>query len=180
KRDRVVVEFDDIDFLAAQLADDRLDARALHAHARADRIDVALARHDRDLRAVAGFTDRAANHHGAVVDFRHFLLEELDEQGRVGARQHDLRTLRAAIDALDDGAHPIARRVAFRARLLLAGQHGLDAADFEDDVAVLEPLDDAVDDFADALVVFVEDVLELGLAGFLEDPLLGGLPCDAP
>ena len=36
----------DVDLLAAQLLHDRLDARALHADAGADRIDVAIARAD--------------------------------------------------------------------------------------------------------------------------------------
>ena len=102
ERDRILRPLDDVDLLAAQLADDRLHARALHADARADRIDVALAREHRDLRAVAGLAHGAADHHGAVVDFRHFLLEQLDEQRRIGARQHDLRPLGAAVDALDD------------------------------------------------------------------------------
>ena len=70
------------------------------------------------------------------------------------------------------------RRVALRARLLLARQHRLDAADLEDDVAVLEALDRAVDHVADALVVLGEDVLALGLAHLLEDHLLGGLRGD--
>jgi hypothetical protein len=48
--DRVLRKLDDVDLLAAQLADDRLHARALHADAGADRIDVALAREHRDLR----------------------------------------------------------------------------------------------------------------------------------
>src|SRR5262249_58725946 len=63
--DRILRPFDDVDLLAAQLADDGLDAGALHADAGADRIDVALARVDRDLGAVAGFADRAADHHRA-------------------------------------------------------------------------------------------------------------------
>jgi hypothetical protein len=54
-------------------------------------IDVALARVDRDLGAVARLAHGAADDDGAVVDLRHFLLEELDEQGRVGPRQDDLR-----------------------------------------------------------------------------------------
>ena len=43
---RIVVVRDDVDLLAAQLLHDRLDARALHADAGADRIDVAVARAD--------------------------------------------------------------------------------------------------------------------------------------
>ena len=135
--------------------------------------------YDRDLGAIARLADGAADHHGAVVDLRHFLLEQLDEQRRIGAREDDLRTLRAAVDALDHGADAVPRRVAFRARLLLARQHRLDAADLDDDVAVLEALDGAVDDLADALVVLGEDVLALGLAHLLEDHLLGGLRGDA-
>ena len=90
---RIFRPLDDVDLLAAQLADDRLHARAAHADARADRVDVALAREDRDLGAVARLADGAADHHGAVVDLGHFLLEQLDQQGRIGARQDDLRPL---------------------------------------------------------------------------------------
>ena len=71
-------------------------------------------------------------------------------------------------------------RVAFGARLFLARQHGFDASDLDDQVAVLEALDRAVDHFADAIVVLGEDVLALGLAHLLEDDLLGGLRGDAP
>ena len=42
--DRVVVPLHDVDLLAAQLADDGLHARALHAHAGAHRVHVLLAR----------------------------------------------------------------------------------------------------------------------------------------
>ena len=70
-------------------------------------------------------------------------------------------------------------RVVLRARLFLARQLRLDAAQLHDDVAVLEPLDDAVDDLADALAVLRVDVLALGLAHLLEDHLLGGLRGDA-
>src|SRR5205823_12240758 len=110
ERHRILRPLDDVDLLAAELADDRLDARALHADACADRIDVALARVDRHLGAVARFADRAADHHGAVIDLRHFLLEQLDEQRRIRAREHDLRSLGAAIHALDDRADALTRR----------------------------------------------------------------------
>src|SRR5450759_5636431 len=88
--------------------------------------------------AVREAGDRAADHHGAVVDLGHFLLEQLDEQRRIGAREDDLRSLRAAVDALDHRPHAVGRRVALGARLFLARQHRLDAADLADDVAVLE------------------------------------------
>jgi hypothetical protein len=64
--------------------------------------------------------------------------------------------------------------------LFLAGQHRLDPADLDDDVAVLEPLHRAREDFTHPIVVLGEDVLTLGLAHLLEDHLLGGLRGDAP
>src|SRR5260370_16315636 len=44
---------DNVDLLALQLADDRLDPAAAHPDAGADRIDAAVARDDRDLGAAA-------------------------------------------------------------------------------------------------------------------------------
>src|SRR4029453_11096906 len=96
------------------------------------------------------------------------------------SRQDDLRTLRAVIDALDDGANPLTRRIAFRPRLLLPGQHGLDTADFHDEVAILKAFDRAVDHFSNAIVVLGVDVLALRLADLLEDDLFGGLSRDPP
>ena len=88
--------------------------------------------------------------------------------------------LASALTRLDHRADAVADGVVLGARLLLARQHRLDAADLGDDVAALEALDRAVDDFADALVELGEDVLALGLAHLLEDHLLGGLRGDAP
>ena len=122
---------------------------------------------------------RAANHDGAVVDFRHFLFEELDEQRRIGARQDDLRALGVAVDGLDDRAHAVADGVVLRARLFLARNLALDAADFRDDVAALEALDRGVHDFADALAELAVNLLALGFAHALGDDLLGRLRRDA-
>src|SRR5213075_1047097 len=55
--DDVVIPGDDVDLLAAQLPDDRLHARALHADAGADGVDVTFAGHHGDLRAVARLAD---------------------------------------------------------------------------------------------------------------------------
>ncbi len=66
----------DVDFFPAQFADDGLHAHALHAHARAHRIDVLVAALHGDLGALAGFARGRANLHGTVVNFRHFHLEK--------------------------------------------------------------------------------------------------------
>src|SRR5204863_9324061 len=121
-----------------------------------------------------------ADDHRAVVDLRHFLLEELDEQRRVGARQHDLGALGGAVDAADDRADAVADGVVLRARLFLARQLGFNPPELHDDVAVLEALDHAAHDFPDAVAVLGVDVVALGLADLLEDHLLRGLGGDAP
>src|SRR5262249_19659210 len=177
--DRIFRPLDDVGRPAAKLTDDCLDARPLHADTRADGVHVALARIDSHLRAVAGLADRAANHHGAVVDFGDLLLEQFDQQRRIGSRQHNLRTLRTAVHALDDRADALAGRVAFSPRLLLAREHGFDPADFDDQVAAFEPLHGAVDHLADALVVLGEDIFAFGFANLLEDHLLRRL-CGNP
>ena len=56
----VVVPLNDVDLLAAQFADDRLHARALHADAGADRIDVLFARRHGDLGSLSGFARNAS------------------------------------------------------------------------------------------------------------------------
>ena len=81
---------DDVDFFAAQLADDRLHAHAFHADAGADRVDVLVFRHDGNFRALASFAGDGADHDGAVVNFRDFGLEQVLHQIGRGARNHDL------------------------------------------------------------------------------------------
>ena len=71
---RIVRPLDDVDLLAAQLLHDGLHARPAHADARADRIDVAVVRHDGDLRAAARLARRALHLDDALVDLRHLLL----------------------------------------------------------------------------------------------------------
>ena len=61
---------DNVDLFTAELADDRLDAHALHANAGTDGVDVLVAAHDGDLGALAGFTGDGADADGAVVDLR--------------------------------------------------------------------------------------------------------------
>src|SRR5207302_2617889 len=172
--DDVFVEGDDVDLLAAQLADDGLHARAFHADAGADRIDVALARHDRDLGALAGLAHGAADDDGAVVNLRHFHLEELDQQARIGAREDYLRSFRLRVDVDDDRFDAIALRVALGARLLAARDDSLGLAiEIDDHVAALEALHVAVFEVAELAVEFVVNHLALGLADLPLQPLLG-------
>ena len=79
-------ELDDVDLFAAQLADDRLHAHALHAHAGAHRVHVLVAALHRDLGALAGLARNGPDHHRVVVNLRNFRLEQIRHQLRRGAR----------------------------------------------------------------------------------------------
>src|SRR5258708_1192408 len=176
----VLVPGNDVDLLAAQLTDDRLHARPIHTDARADRIDVALPRHDRNLGPLAGLADRALDHHRAVVDLRHFHLEEFDEQAWVGARKHHLWPLRLRVYIDDHGLDAVALRVAPAPPLLPPRDDSLGlAVEVDDHVAALEALDITVLQFAELVPELVVDLLPLGLADLLVEDLLGRLGGDA-
>ena len=80
---------------------------------------------------------------------------------------------------VDVGAHPLARPEALARQQLVAAQHRLGPAEIDDDVAELDPLDEAVDDLALAVLELLELALALGVAHLLDDDLLGGLRGDA-
>ena len=67
---------DDVDLLALQFVDHRLDAAAAHADAGADRIDRAVLGAHRDLGARARIAGDRHDFDHAVIDFRHFLAEQ--------------------------------------------------------------------------------------------------------
>ena len=169
---------DDVDFLALQFVDHRLHARAAHAHASADRIDRRIVRHHRNLGARARIASDRLHLDDAVVDFRHFLGEQPRGELRMGAGQENLRAAGLAPDVIDVGADAIAgpehlardQFIAAHDRLARAG-----AAEIDHDIAVFDPLDLAVDDIADAILVDVILLVALRLADLLHQHLLGRL-----
>ena len=128
--------------------------------------DAGIARHRLDL-------------DDAVVDFRHLLREQLRHELRVRARQEDLRPARLAAHVVDEGADAVAVAEGLARQHLVAAHDRLAAAEIDHHVAVLDPLDDAVDDVADAVLVFLILAVALGLAHLLHDHLLGRLRGDA-
>src|SRR5437588_210576 len=121
------------------------------------------------------------DHHRAVVDLPHFHLEELDQETRVGTREHHLRPLRLRVHVDDHGLDAVALGVALRARLLRPRDDPLGlAVEVDDHVAALEALHVAVLDLADLVLELVVDLLALGLAHLLVEDLLGRLRGDAP
>ena len=172
----------DVDLLALLFVDHRLHARAAHADASADRIDRGIVRHHRDLGARARITSDRLDLDDAVVDFRHFLREQPGGELRMGAGQENLRAAGLAPDVIDIGADAIAgpehlagdQFVAAHDRFARAG-----AAEIDHDIAVLDPLDRAVDDVADAILVDVILLVALRLADLLHQHLFGSLGGDA-
>ena len=81
----VVVPLDDVDLLPPQFADDRLNTRTFHAHARADGVDIPFARCHSDFGSFAGFARNAFDLNGAIIDFRHLGLEQMLHQFRRSA-----------------------------------------------------------------------------------------------
>src|SRR5262249_34971370 len=150
-----------------ELAHDRLHAAAPHSDARAHGVDVALARANRDLGPLARLPDRALDHHRAVVDFRHFHLEEPDQEPRVRTREDELRPLRILVDVVEDRADALALPIPLRAGLLVARNDRLGLAEVDDHVAALEALHGPVHELAELREVLVVDVVALGLANLL-------------
>ena len=115
----------------------------------------------------------------AVVDLGHFLGEQLGHELRMGARQEDLRAALLAADVVDVGADAVAVAEGLARDQLVAAHDALAAAEVDDDVAVLDALDLAVDDLADAVLELLVLAVALGLAHLLDDDLLGRLGGDA-
>ena len=169
---------DDVDLLALQFVDDRLDARAPHADAGADGIDRGIVGDDRDLGARAGIAGDGFHLDDPVVNLRHFLREQLRGELRMRARKENLRPPRFAPDVIDIGANAVAGPEHFARDQFVAPHHGLARArpaEIDDDVAVFDALDLAVDDFADPVLVDLILLVALGLANLLHQHLLGGL-----
>ena len=169
----------DVDLLALQFVHHRLHARAAHADAGADRIDRGIARDHRDLGARAGIAGDRLHLDDAVIDFRHFLREQLGHELRMRAGEENLRAARLAAHVVDEGADAVAVAERLARQHLVAAHDRLAAAEIDDHVAVFDALDDAVDDVADAVLVFLVLPVALGLAHLLHDHLLGGLRGDA-
>src|SRR6185312_14942972 len=74
---------DDVDLLALKLLDDRLHAAALHSDAGADWIDRAVAADHADLGAASRIAGGGLDLDDSVVNFRHFLREQLLHEIRV-------------------------------------------------------------------------------------------------
>src|SRR6185312_1361460 len=171
----LVTEFDNVNFFAAQLANDGLYAHAFHADAGAYRVHILVAALHGDLGALAGLAGDGADHDRAVVDFRNLGLKQVLYQLRRGAGDNHLRTLGRAVHFKQHHAHALAHGKLLKARLLTLGAAGFRLADIEYRVLAFDALDGGVQDLLFAMGVFLEDGVALRFANLLENHLLGQL-----
>src|SRR5437588_6346259 len=170
----------DVDFFAAQLADDGLHAHAFHPHACANGVNVLVAAHYCHFGTLARFARRMPDLHGAVVNFRHFHFEQPLHQARIRAGHDNLRPLRRAIHCLDDNAQPLANIVSFELRLFALRQPRFGPPHIHNHVGAFGALDDYRHQFAHASVVLVENGVTLSFSHLLQNHLLGRLCRNAP
>ena len=162
-----------------QFRDDGLYPAAAHADAGADRVDAAVIRMNRNFSAASGVARDGIDLDYPVVDLRHFLAEQFGHELRVGARQEDLRAARFRADIVDVGADPFVAAEMFAGQEFVAPQDALGAAKIHRDIAELDPLDQAVDDLADAILVLFILPLALRFPHTLDDDLFCRLRGDA-
>ena len=170
----------DVDLLALQFADNSLDAAAAHADAGADRIDRRIVRNNGDLGAAARIAGGRANFDDTVVDFRHFLGEQRLHELRPRPAQENLRAARLAAHIEYVGACAVTGAEILAWQRFVAPHDALGAPKIDGHIAVFDALDQPVDDFARAVLVFLKLAFTLGVTHALNDHLLGGLRGDAP
>src|SRR5690606_30770211 len=76
---------------------------------------------------------------------------------------------------IDIGAYAVAIAEHFARDQLVAADNGFAPAQIDNDIAIFDALDRAVDDLPDAVEIFVIHALALGIAHLLHDDLLGRL-----
>jgi hypothetical protein len=121
----VRVPTNDVHLFVVQFPDDVFDPLAAQTDARSNRINLFVPCPDRQFRAKTRFAGDTFDFDGAIVDFRHFQLEQLEHEPGVGTGQNDFRTVRALLDGLDITATALADLAFLAGNALPIGQQGL-------------------------------------------------------
>src|SRR5262245_3424658 len=95
-----------------------------------------------DLRAAAGLTGGTFNLNNSFINFWSFLLEQFDEETRMGTGQNDLRPLVRHFHVKDISADTVALPIALPRNLFFLRQHRIGTAKVDDDVFLFYTLDD--------------------------------------
>ena len=112
----------------------------------------------------------------ALAHFRHFELEQFDQELRRGARQEQLRAARLGAHFLQVGLDAVLRAHRLARDHLLARDEAFGVgAEIHVHAVAVDALDDAADQRAGPVLVGIDHLRALGLAHLLHDDLLGGL-----
>src|SRR5690606_36928674 len=116
----------------------------------------------------------------ALPDLRHLDLEQLDEELRRGAGHEKLRAARLRAHLDEQRLHAVLRPHGLARHHLVTRHEPLRVpAEIDDHAVAVDPLHQAGEQLAHAILVFLDDLLPLGLAHLLHDDLLRGLRGDA-
>ena len=152
------------------------------ADAGRDGVDVGVLGPDSHLGAGAGLAADGLDLDGAVVDLRHFQLEQALDEAGVGAADHDAGAALACHDIHDVDLQHLALGVDLAGDLLVAGQDGLAAlAQVEGNDALLgvNAGDGSLHDVVGAGLDLAQLLAALSLTDALTDDVLCGLGGDA-
>ena len=174
----IIAPRDNVDLFALHFLHDGLHAAALHADTGADRVDARIAADHADLGAAARIAGGGLDLDDAIVDFGHFLREQLLHEFRMGAAQENLRATVLTLNLEDQRADALTHTGGFTRDLLIAANDTLGAAEVDDHMAEFNRLDNARDNFASAVLELGILTVALGIADLLKDHLLGRLCID--
>src|SRR6202035_4461641 len=104
-----------------------------------------------DFARGAGIAGHRLDLDDAVIDFRHLLREQLGHELRMGAGEEDLGPAGFAPHVENIGADAVAVAEYLARQHLVAADDAFAAAEIDNHAAILDALDDAVSDIADAV-----------------------------
>ena len=133
-----------------------------------------------NLGSGTGVTGAGLDLQQTLLDFRHFLAEQLDHEFGGRTRQHNRCAAQGQVHFHDHGAHTVTGTQVFLGDHLAAAQTAFDATALHNDVTLVHALDGADENLFAARHKVVEQHLTLSITDFLQNHLLGGHCANAP
>ena len=149
-------------------------ADTLRADARADRIDIRIARIYGDFGTGASLTGNRLDNDRTVLDFRHFELEKTLDKSRMLSRKHDGRAFGLALDDGDIDLDLLSLDIAFARNLFVLKERHFVFAKLKHRIAGhrIDTGNNSRDDLLFFVLVFAHHAVAFGLADALNNDLL--------
>src|SRR5699024_76998 len=166
----------DVDALARQFVGHALYTRTAHADTGTDRVDAPILGMHRHLGAQARVARAAAQLDQALADFRHFQPEQFDQELRLATGDEQLWPTLFRAHVVEVAADAVARAHRLARNHLIArnDRFGI-ATEVENDRAAFHALDQTGNQFADSILVLLDDQAPFVFTNLLHDDLLGRL-----